>query len=64
MATDPDVIRAARHMIENHGRHALFVAERRALNLAADGSRTGAEIWTQIARAVRQLQRPPPAPLA
>jgi hypothetical protein len=57
MATDPDVTRAARNMIENHTKRAAWVADERARHLRIDGNNAAADLWTQIARAIRLMQQ-------
>lgn len=52
---DADTLRAARHMIENHGARAAAAAEERALHLAQDGANEAAAVWTNIRRAIREL---------
>jgi hypothetical protein len=57
MATDPDVTRAARHMIEQHETRAAWVADERARHLRVGGANPAADLWTRIGRAIRQLQQ-------
>lgn len=52
---DADTLRAARHMIENHGSRAAAAAEERALHLAQEGANEAAAVWTNIRRAIREL---------
>jgi hypothetical protein len=53
---DPDIHRAARHLIDNYGSSATTVAERRAINMEQSGSDSAAKTWHLIARIVRQIQ--------
>jgi len=53
---DSDLVRAARHLIDYHGRKAASAAERRAQNLRHDGSEDAAALWLQIARVVRAIE--------
>jgi hypothetical protein len=53
---DPDLVRAARHLIESHGREAATAAERRARNMRHDGCEEAATLWLQIARVVRAIE--------
>jgi hypothetical protein len=54
----PQIIRAGRNMIANHGAQAITVAKRRAHNLLALGEWDSAETWQQIATAIAKLQGP------
>jgi hypothetical protein len=53
---DPDLVRAARHLIDNHGRQAASAAEQRARHLRHDGCEEAASLWLQIARVVRAIE--------
>jgi hypothetical protein len=53
---DPDLVRAARHLIDNHGQKAASAAERRARHLRHDGCTEAAALWLQIARVVRAIE--------
>jgi hypothetical protein len=57
MLQDPDIHRAARHLIDNYGSSAATVAERRAINMEQSGSDSAAKTWQLIARIVRQYKR-------
>ena len=57
---EPQIIRAARNMIQNHGAGAGAVAEKRARNLSAYNKLDSAATWHQIAVAIRQLASAPP----
>jgi hypothetical protein len=52
---DADTLRAARHMIENHGSRAAAAAEERALHLTQDGANEAAAVWINIRRAICEL---------
>jgi hypothetical protein len=54
---DPDIFRAAKLMIDQHGVEAIRRAARRANDLEKGGDRTGAGIWRQIMTAIEELQR-------
>jgi hypothetical protein len=49
---DPDILRAARRMIEQHGERAVSQAEARAAELM----RHGPAVWRRIAEAIRAIQ--------
>ncbi len=51
-----DVSRAAKTLIETHGKNAARVAEQRAVNADLGGSGASAHIWRQIAAAIREKQ--------
>ena len=53
---DSDILRAARHMIEQHGQRAAWQAETRAVELMRDGQRDAAAVWRRIAEAIRAIQ--------
>jgi hypothetical protein len=53
---DPDVLRAARRMIEQHGQHAASQAEAHAAALMRHGQRDAAAVWRRIAEAIRAIQ--------
>ena len=66
---DPDIVRAARNLIEFYGTKAEAVAEERASHVAPFGESNGAAVtWHRISAAVRTLQqkqsqlRPGPLP--
>lgn len=48
-------VRAARHMVNNHGAAAADVARKRAQNLMACGKLDSAATWLEIARAIDDL---------
>lgn len=60
LTIEPQIIRAARNMIQNHGAGAGAVAEKRARNLSAYNKLDSAATWHQIAVAIRQLASAPP----
>jgi hypothetical protein len=51
-----DIERAARNLIEAHGKNAATVAEKRAANAELGDSGGAAHIWHQIAGVIRQIQ--------
>jgi hypothetical protein len=51
-----DVSRAAKNLIETHGKNAARVAEQRAVNAELGGSGASAHIWRQIAASIRERQ--------
>jgi hypothetical protein len=51
-----DIERAARNLIEAHGKNAATVAEKRAANAELGDSGGAAHIWHQIASVIRQIQ--------
>lgn len=55
-AIQPEIIRAARNMIDNHGARASMVAKQRGDNLAGCGRYDVAATWQQIAAAIDQIQ--------
>lgn len=57
----PQNLRAAHHMVSNHGTAAAQVAQKRADNLMALGKLDSAAIWLEIARAIHDLDKPRPA---
>ena len=57
MIDDPDICRAAKLMIVQHGDEASRRAERRANDLARTGDSDVAAIWRHIVRAITELQR-------
>lgn len=56
MAVDPDVLRAARGLIDQYGRQAALVAEQRAANLPGARPCAAAHTWRKIARMVRDIE--------
>jgi hypothetical protein len=54
---DPDIFRAAKLMIDQHGADAAIRAAQRADELLDDGDVDGAVVWRQILGAIEELQR-------
>lgn len=52
---DADTLRAARHMIQNHGSRAAAAAEERARHLTQEGADEAAAFWQKIRRAIDEL---------
>ena len=52
---DRDIERMARHLAEKHGARAPEVVAERIRELVKAGDRGAAEIWRQIANALREL---------
>ncbi len=52
----PEIIRAARNMIDNHGARAAAVANRRGDGLLVCGRYDTAATWKQIAAAIAKMQ--------
>jgi hypothetical protein len=57
MLIDSDTIRAAQHMIANHGTFAAHAADRRASDLVQGDQAAAAQYWERIAIAIRSLER-------
>ena len=57
MIDDPDIVRAAKLMIQQHGDEASRRAARRANDLEKGGDGSGRTIWRQIVAAIEELQR-------
>jgi hypothetical protein len=55
-----DIERAARNLIEAHGKNAVTVAEKRAANAELGDSGGAAHIWHQIEGVIRQIQAKQP----
>ena len=53
MIDDPDIFRAARLRIAQHGQDATFRAARRADELLEEGSIDGSAVWQRIRRLSR-----------
>ncbi len=53
---DPDILRAARHMIKQHGQRAAWQAEARVTALTRDGQQDAAAVWRRIAEAICAIQ--------
>jgi hypothetical protein len=54
---DPDILRAAKLMIDQHRDEASRRATRRADDLEKGGDSSGCAIWRQIVTAIEELQR-------
>ena len=57
MVSDPDIFRAAKLLIDQHGEEALLRAAERADLLLEDGDTEGAAIWRRILAAIEELMR-------
>jgi len=55
--SDPDIFRAAKLMIDQHGKYAPLRAARRADDLFAARDITGSEPWRRILPAITALRR-------
>lgn len=60
--TDPDIWRAAKLLVDQHGTDATLHAAQRADELMAAGDTEGWGVWRRIARAVDELLRAEPRP--
>lgn len=56
MISDPDIIRAAKLMIDQHGDHAAARANHRITELHFDGDIAASELWRQVSEAIEELQ--------
>jgi hypothetical protein len=54
---DPDIFRAAKLLIDQHGDDAAMRAAQRADGLLEEGDVDGAAVWRQILEAIEELQR-------
>ena len=52
---DPDLLRAARFMIDKYGEHAALMAAKRAHDLVMAGQRQAAAIWIRVGFAAAQI---------
>ena len=57
MTSDPDIYRAGKLVIDQHGDEAGDFAAGRADRLLEDGDPQGAVIWRRIIEAIEELQR-------
>ena len=59
MTSDPDIYRAAKLLMEQHGENAVLRAAERADQFLEAGDMIGATTWRRILKAVEELQRGP-----
>jgi hypothetical protein len=59
MTTDLDIWRAATLLIEQHGENAQLVALERHAMMLVQQDLAGAEVWSRIRQAIKELQAPP-----
>lgn len=57
--TDPDIMRAARHMIDRHGVYAVYYAAIRAEELSRDNAPRAALLWDRVALAILAINAAP-----
>lgn len=57
MTSDPDIFRAAKLLIEQHGAQGAVVAATRADELIKERDYAGGVIWRRIAEAIEELTR-------
>ena len=57
MIDDPDVFRAAKLLIDQHGDDDAIRAAQRADQLADEGDLDGVAVWRRILEAIDELQR-------
>ena len=57
MIDDPDIFRAAKLLIDQHGADAPLRAAERADELLDDGDVEGSGVWRRILEAIEELQR-------
>jgi hypothetical protein len=57
MIDDPDIFRAAKLLIDQHGDDAALRARQRAKELLEDGDLDGNAVWRRILAAVEELRR-------
>ena len=57
VTSDPDIFRAAKLMIDQHGKYAPLRAARRADDLFAARDMKGSAVWRQILNAIEGLGR-------
>jgi hypothetical protein len=55
--TDPDIFRAAKLLIDQHGEDAALRAAHRADELLEEGDVNGSAVWGRILAAVKELRR-------
>jgi hypothetical protein len=59
LTSDPDIYRAAKLLIDQHGENATLRAAERADQLLEAGDMIGTTTWRLILKAVEELQRSP-----
>jgi hypothetical protein len=59
VTSDPDIYRAAKLLMDQHGQNAPLRAAERADQLLEAGDMIGAATWRRILKAVEELQRGP-----
>jgi hypothetical protein len=57
MIDDPDIFRAAKLLIDQHGNDAPIRAAQRADELLEEGDVDGAVVWRRIIEAIDELKR-------
>ena len=57
MIDDPDIFRAAKLLMDQHGEDADIRAAERADQLLDDGDVEGSAVWRRIIEAIDELQR-------
>ena len=57
MISDPDIFRAAKLLIDQHGADAAIRAAQRADELQDEGDVDGAVVWRRILEAIDELTR-------
>ncbi len=57
MISDPDIFRAAKLLIDQHGDDAAIRAAQRADELLDGGDMDGATVWRRISEAIDELTR-------
>ena len=57
MIEDPDIFRAAKLLIDQHGDDALIPAAQRCDELGDEGDLDGAIVWRRILEAIDELTR-------
>ena len=57
MTSDPDIFRAAKLVIDQHGKDAPLRAAERADELQEDGDIEGAGVWVRILKAIEERGR-------
>jgi hypothetical protein len=56
---DPDIWRAAKLLMDQHGEDAALRAVQRADQLMEDGDMDGVAVWRRIVAAIEELRRGP-----